>query len=102
MREMVTHVAKALFLSQHPDAEWSAGRARIKWFHMAEAAIEAMREPTSGMIAHAALTAVEDDEPDQSGLGAVLELLPPTDHPDARAVLADIRRDYRAMIDEAP
>lgn len=46
MSEMISKVARALFLSQHPNAEWSAGRARIKWFHMAEAAIDAMQFPT--------------------------------------------------------
>ena len=101
MSEMITRVAKAIFLSQHPGAEWSAGRARIVWFHMAEAAIEAMREPTAIMIASAAMSAVEDETPSQEGLGTVLELLPPTGHPDGPAVLADIRRDYRAMIDAA-
>lgn len=101
MSSMIERVARALFLSEHPGAEWSAGRARLKWFAMAEAAIQAMREPTAAMIAAAALSAVEDDAPDREGLGSVLELLPPTGHPEGRAVLADIRRDYRAMIDEA-
>lgn len=38
---LINEVAKAIFLSQHPDAEWSAGRARICWFDMAEAAMKA-------------------------------------------------------------
>ena len=51
MSEMITQVAKALFLASHPDAEWSAGRARIKWFHMAEAAIQAMRDNLTDSMA---------------------------------------------------
>lgn len=65
------------------------------------AALKEMRDPSAAMIAAAALSAVEDDSPDQKGLGTVLELLPPTGHPDGPAILADIRRDYRAMIDQA-
>jgi hypothetical protein len=46
------HVAKAIFLAEHPGAEWSAGRARAIWFIRAEAAI-------------AALAALDvDDQPD--------------------------------------
>ncbi len=50
MSEMVERVARALFLAEHPTAEWSAGRARMKWFALAEAAIAEMREPTEAMI----------------------------------------------------
>lgn len=46
---MVEKVARSLFLAEHPGSEWSAGRARVKWFYMAEAAIQAMREPTEEM-----------------------------------------------------
>lgn len=38
-QEPVTAMARALFLSQHPNSEWSAGRARAHWFVMAEAAL---------------------------------------------------------------
>lgn len=39
----IEHVARALFLAEHPTAEWSAGRARSIWFTRAEAAIAAVR-----------------------------------------------------------
>lgn len=44
-------VAKAIFLAEHPDAEWKAGRARAIWFTRASAAIEAiaaLTQPSSG------------------------------------------------------
>lgn len=50
MTEMVERVARALFLAEHPGSDWSAGRARMKWFALAEAAIEAMREATPSMV----------------------------------------------------
>lgn len=67
MSEMITQVAKALFLEAHPNAGWSAGRARIKWFHMAEAAIRAMRAPppavsTAVMIAAGKVAEIYDGE----------------------------------------
>jgi len=35
-------IAKALFLAEHPNAEWRAGRARIIWFDRAETALRAL------------------------------------------------------------
>lgn len=101
MREMVTRVAKALFLSEHPNAEWSAGRARAKWFTMAEAAIEAMREPTPRMIAATAVQTHPASEQDYRLAQAALRFLPSSDHPDVADILADVARDHRAMMDAA-
>ena len=38
--ETIERIAKAIFLAEHPDAEWSAGRARAVWFTRAEAALQ--------------------------------------------------------------
>lgn len=101
MREMVTKVAKALFLSQHPNSEWSPGRARIKWFQMAEEAIEAMRDPTPRMIAATAAQTQPASPDDYQLAQAALAFLPPSEHPDVADILADVARDHRAMIDGA-
>lgn len=52
------------------------------------------------MLAAAVMSAVagEPDKADYGITGAVLELLPPTGHPDARTVIAEISRDYRAAL----
>jgi hypothetical protein len=62
------------------------------------------REPAAKQIAAMIMCAVAGDpsEADFGRTGAVLELLPPTGHPDARAVIADMIRDYRAMVTSAP
>lgn len=62
------------------------------------------REPTARMLAAAVMSAVSNDasEADKLAAGAVLELLPPTGHPDARTVIAEIARDYRAALSAAP
>ena len=38
----VAAVARAMFLAEHPNAEWSAGRARAIWFTRAAAACDAL------------------------------------------------------------
>lgn len=62
------------------------------------------RVPAATQLAGAILTATWEDPSaaDMAITGAVLELLPPTGHPDARAVIADMARDYRAMLSAAP
>lgn len=40
---VIESVAKALFTAEHPDAEWSSGRARIVWFDRAATAVDAVR-----------------------------------------------------------
>lgn len=62
------------------------------------------REPTARMLADAVMYAVahEPSKADMAITGAVLEFLPPTGHPDARAVIAEIARDYRALLLSAP
>lgn len=50
MSEMIERVACALFTAGHPDAEWSACRARFKWLTLARTAIQAMRDPTQAML----------------------------------------------------
>lgn len=61
-------------------------------------------EPSSQQLADMMLFVVghEPSARDFAKVGAVLELLPPTGHPDARNVIADMVRDYRAMISAAP
>lgn len=110
MTAIVERVAKAV------EAEWLAiateamrgggiGFSRTDRDHIriAQAAMRAMREPTSKMLAAAALSAVDAEvsEQDKIAAGGVLELLPPTGHPDGRTIIAEIARDYRAMIDAA-
>jgi len=58
------------------------------------------RDPTARVLADAMMNAVtyDPDAKDYAITGAVLELLPPTGHPDARLVIAELSRDYRAMI----
>jgi hypothetical protein len=41
---VIERVARAIFLAEHPTAEWHAGRARAIWFARAEAAIEALQD----------------------------------------------------------
>jgi len=50
MNEMIERVAREMFFAMHPDAEWTAGRARMKWFALAEEAVRAMRQPTDAMM----------------------------------------------------
>lgn len=46
----VERMAKALFLAEHPNARWSAGRARAIWFLRAEAALECSRTITKEQV----------------------------------------------------
>lgn len=57
-------------------------------------------EPPARVLADAMMTAVtaEPSQADWAITGAVLELLPPTGHPDARLVIAEMSRDYRAFV----
>lgn len=98
---MIERVAKAMFFAMHPDAEWSRGRARMKWYAMAEEAIEAMREPTPRMIAATAAQTQPASPDDYQLAQAALAFLPPSEHPDVADILADVARDHRAMIDGA-
>lgn len=115
--EMVERIARAIY-SSDPKETWDArGHTALGWddpqLHAsiklqvrqyARAAIEAMREPTSRMLAAAVMSAVAASEPspaDYAATGAVLERLPSTGHPQARTVIAEIRRDYRAAVDAA-
>jgi hypothetical protein len=62
------------------------------------------REPSAQLLADMMMYVVanEPGPRDFAKVGSVLELLPPTGHPDARNVVADMVRDYRAMIAAAP
>jgi len=63
---MVERLARAMFLAEHPNSEWSAGRARPVWFFRAETALEALREPTAEMLS-AADSAIPRFEADLDG-----------------------------------
>ena len=58
------------------------------------------RNPSAKVLADTMMNAVtyDPDAKDYAITGAVLELLPPTGHPDARLVIAELSREYRAMI----
>lgn len=115
MSEMVERVARAICAAEGKDPGvvemriWGQSRDFVPvpvWWHYrrrAEGALQAMREPTAKMLAAAATSAVHTDAStaDKSFAGSVLELLPPTGHPDGRVIIAEIARDYRAMIDAA-
>lgn len=97
--EMIERVAQAI-----SNAKGMPYIGHIEPFRVAaRVAIEAMREPTSAMLAQAVLSAVVGDPSaeDFAATGAVRERLPPTGHPDSRVVIAEIRRDYRAAIESA-
>ena len=60
--------------------------------------------PTEAQVAKATLwAAFNEPSPEDFRLAnAAIPHMPPTDHPDQQVVLADIIRDYRAMIAASP
>ena len=56
MSEMKLRVARRLWNAQHPLADWDSDAGpskleRVKMLNLAQIAVEAMREPTDGMMA---------------------------------------------------
>lgn len=60
--------------------------------------------PTPQMVAAAAVAPVSaDPTPEDWEIGlSALDYLPPSEHPDVGDILAELVRDYRAMIQAAP
>ncbi len=60
------------------------------------------REPTPEMLAYVAVRVQAAGKADYDLAQRAVALLPPSDHPDVGDILAEIARDYRAMISALP
>lgn len=103
MMERVAAAIDAKLVAEHVVEHWPfemLPKTSLQW-KLARAALQALREPTPQMLADVAVKTQPASEADYALASRAVELLPPSDHPDAGDVLAELARDWRNFIDAA-